>query len=354
MTRSRTPEYSFVLPVYNEEETLPEMHRRMAALLDRLDGPSEVVLVDDGSKDRSYALMRDIHRQDPRFKVLRLSRNFGHQIAISAGMDHVSGRATIIMDADLQDPPEVVLEMVDKWKQGYEVVYAVRETRAGESWFKLGTAKAFYRLLDRLSDIEIPHDVGDFRLIDRKALDAFRALRENNRYVRGMFSWIGFEQTAVRYARHPRFAGTTKYPLKKMLRFATDGILSFSTSPLRVVLTLGFLISAASFVAGLVALYLKLSGSYTVRGWTSLALLVTFIGGTQLIVLGILGEYIGRIHAEVKQRPLYLVRRSHGIADAADLPDLPEIEDRMDGMPGAAGAPDGTEGGEAAGEAPAG
>jgi polyisoprenyl-phosphate glycosyltransferase len=305
------PVYSIVIPVYNEEESLPELYLQLTALIDRLDGEAEVLLIDDGSSDDSCSIMVKISNHDPRFKVLELSRNFGHQIAITAGMDASSGQAVIIMDADLQDPPEVVLEMAAKWRDGYDVVYGVREERENETWFKRVTAALFYRLLRKLTDLNIPVDVGDFRLVDRKALDAFRSLREHNRYIRGMFSWIGFKQTGVRYRRLGRFAGTTKYPFKKMLKLALDGVLSFSVIPLRLALHFGLLMSALSFVAGLWALGARLWGT-VYPGWTSVVLLVTFLGGIQLALFGVLGEYIGRIYDEVRNRPIYLVRNAHG------------------------------------------
>lgn len=306
--------YSFVLPIYNEQETLPELYERMVTLIEQLDGPTEVILVDDGSRDASYALMMEIHQKDPRFKVIHFARNFGHQIAISAGMDLSDGEATIIMDADLQDPPEVVLQMIQKWKDGHEIVYAVRKEREGETAFKKATASVFYRLLRRMTEIDMPADAGDFRLVDRKALEAFRALRENSRYVRGMFSWIGFQQTSVEYVRAARYAGETKYPLRKMVQLAIDAVLSFSNKPLRLALNLGFIISGVSFLLGVWALASKMLGFYVVRGWTSTVVMISFIGGVQLIVLGILGEYIGRIYEEVKNRPLYVVRNLHGFS----------------------------------------
>lgn len=318
MTAPPLPRYSFVIPIYNEEETLPELHRRISELLARLDGDAEVILVDDGSRDRSYALMLGIHTTDPRFKVVHFARNFGHQIAISAGMDLARGDATIIMDADLQDPPEVVLKMVERWQEGYDIVYAVRDHREGESWLKLMTARLFYRVLRRLTEVEIPVDVGDFRLVDRRAMDAFRALRESSRYVRGMFSWIGFRQTGVHYARPGRYAGTTKYPFRKMIRLAVDGIISFSNLPLRAVLKLGFFVSVISFVAGIAAIIIKLSGAFAVPGWASLTVVVSFLGGVQLTVMGVMGEYVGRIYEEVKHRPLYVVRRAHGFVDSGE------------------------------------
>jgi glycosyltransferase involved in cell wall biosynthesis len=306
------PEYSLVVPIFNEEETFSELARRLTLLLDTLDGPGEVVLVDDGSSDRSYELMVAARETDPRFKVLRLSRNFGHQIAITAGMDVAAGNAVIVMDADLQDPPEVVLEMAARWREGFDVIYGVREERPGETRFKKATASAFYRLLRRISNIDVPLDVGDFRLVDRRALEAFKSMREANRYVRGMFSWIGFRQVGVSFQRDERFAGDTKYPLTKMLKFATDGVVSFSAAPLRLALNLGFAVSALSFAFGVVALISKLAGLYSIPGLASIAVFLSFLGGIQLLVLGLMGEYIARIHDEVKDRPLYLVRDTHG------------------------------------------
>lgn len=306
------PTYSFVLPVYNEEETLPELHKRMCVLLDQLDGPAEVILVDDGSRDHSYPLMVEIHGIDPRFKVVHFARNFGQQIALSAGMDLAAGEAVVLMDADLQDPPEVVLQMVAKWREGYDLVYAQRERRENETWFKKKTSQLFYRTLRYMTEVDVPLDTGDFRLVDRRALDAFRAMRERGRYVRGMFGWIGFKQTGVTYVRPGRFAGDTKYPLVKLIRLALDGIISFSNLPLRLVLQIGFLVSVVSFCAGITAIVIKLSGAYAVSGWASLVVFVSFIGGVQLTVLGVMGEYVGRIYEEVKHRPLYLVREMHG------------------------------------------
>jgi glycosyltransferase involved in cell wall biosynthesis len=307
------PEYSLVVPIFNEEETLSELVRRLTLLLDTLDGPAEVVLVDDGSNDRSYELMVAGRETDSRFKVLRLSRNFGHQIAITAGMDVAAGNAVIVMDADLQDPPEVVLEMAARWREGFDVIYGVREERAGDTRFKKATASVFYRFLRRISNIDVPLDVGDFRLVDRRALDAFKSMRETNRYVRGMFSWIGFRQIGVTFQRDERFAGDTKYPLTKMLKFATDGVVSFSAAPLRFALNLGFAVSALSFAFGVLALIFKLAGLYSIPGLASIAVFVAFLGGIQLLVLGLMGEYIARIHDEVKDRPLYLVRDTHGL-----------------------------------------
>ena len=322
------PEYSIVVPIYNEEETVSELVRRLQLLLDQLDGPAEVILVDDGSSDRSHELMLGAHETDSRIKVLRLSRNFGHQIAITAGMDLATGNAVIIMDADLQDPPEVVLEMTARWREGFDVIYGVREDRPGDSRFKRATAAAFYRLFRRLSETDVPLDAGDFRLVDRRALEGFKAMRETNRYVRGMFGWIGFHQVGVRFQRAERFAGDTKYPLTKMLKFATDGIVSFSTAPLRFALKLGFLVAGLSFIFGIVALVSKLAGLYSIPGLASIAVFVSFLGGIQLVVLGLMGEYIARIHDEVKDRPLYLVRDAHGLAPLTES--APRSRERLE------------------------
>jgi dolichol-phosphate mannosyltransferase len=314
------PVYSFVLPVCDEEETIPELVRRLESLFEQLDGDAEAILVDDGSTDSSFELMVAAREADPRFKLIRLSRNFGHQIAVTAGLDVASGDAVIVMDADLQDPPEVALDLAARWREGYDVVYAVREERAGEGRFKRAAAAAFYRLFRRVSDVDVPLDVGDFRLVDRRALDAFLSLRESNRYVRGMFSWIGFRQVGVPFSRDKRFAGETKYSLLKMVRFATDGIVSFSAYPLQLTLTLGFLVSAFSFVLGLVFLVSKFAGLYSVPGLASIAVFVAFLGGIQLLLLGVVGEYVARIHDEVKGRPLYVVSE---LENFAELPALP-------------------------------
>jgi polyisoprenyl-phosphate glycosyltransferase len=300
------PTYSIVIPILDEEDTLGELHRRVAAVLDQLDGPGEVVLVDDGSTDGSWALMQEVAAADERFRPLRLSRNFGHQIAITAGLDRARGDAVVIIDGDLQDPPELIVEMAARWREGYEVVYAHRTDRVGESRLKLRTASAYYRMLARLSDVEIPRDVGDFRLMDRIVVDAVSHMREHARYLRGMVAWVGYRQTAVDYTRDPRAAGETKFSMGRMLRFATDGVLSFSAAPLRLALRLGLLISMVSFAYGVVAVVLKVTGAFTVPGWTSLVVVTAFLGGIQLVVLGIMGEYVARIHEEVKGRPLYL------------------------------------------------
>jgi glycosyltransferase involved in cell wall biosynthesis len=315
------PEYSIVIPVYNEQEVLPALFERLARLLEELDGEGEVVLVDDGSQDGSVAPMLAMAARDVRFKVLQLSRNFGHQIAITAGLDFADGNAVVVMDADLQDPPETVLELARRWREGFDVVYAVRTQRTGENRFNLKTASAFYRLLRKLSDVDIPADVGDFRLVDKKALEAYKTMREDDRFVRGMFSWIGFKQTGVLYERDERYAGKTKYPLRRMLQFAIDGIVSFSNAPLRLALALGFAVSLLSFIYGFVAIVLRIAGAFTVPGWTSIIFVVSFLGGVQLIVLGVIGEYVGKAYKETKKRPLYIVSGWSGLDAARQLPD---------------------------------
>lgn len=306
------PVYSFVVPIYNEQQTLPELHRRLRETMDRLDGPAEAVLVNDGSRDGSYALLLDIAAHDERVRVVDLSRNFGHQIAVTAGIDHTRGEAVVVMDGDLQDPPEVALELAARWREGYDVVYGVREHREGETAFKRATAAGFYRLLRRMTPVDMPADAGDFRLVDRKAVEAFKTLRESNRYVRGMFSWVGFRQVGVPYKRDSRFAGTTKYPLRKMLKFAVDGLVSFSNVPLRLATAAGLVVSVLAVTGAVASIVLKVTGVSVVPGWTSIVVAMTFLSGVQLLVLGTIGAYIGRIYDEVKRRPLYLVRELHG------------------------------------------
>ena len=330
------PVYSIVVPLYNEKEIVEELFRRLHALLARLDGPGEVILVNDGSRDDSDSLLVDLHRRDERFKVVNLSRNFGHQIAITAGMDMACGKAIVIMDADLQDPPEVVLEMAARWREGFDLVYAVRQERAGESWFKRLSAWGFYRFLNRLTSVKVPADVGDFRLVDRKVLRAFNELREGNRCVRGMFAWVGFKQTAVYYSRAARFAGKTKYSLRKMFKFAMDGVVSFSITPLQIAASLG-LASLALGLAGAAWAALTALRGGTVPLWDVVVASVAWFTGVQLLVLGLLGEYVGRIYQEVLGRPLYIVRELHGIAMRSEpsrvvLPEsLAVDEDRLAG-----------------------
>ena len=312
------PTYSVVVPAHDEERVIEELAARLGAVMDRLDGDAEAILVDDGSGDRTHGRMLAVAAADPRFRVIRLSRNFGHQTALTAGLDYSSGDAVVVLDADLQDPPEVILELAARWREGFDVVYAVRDIREGETRLKRLTAAAFYRAFNRISEVKLPVDVGDFRLVDRRVLDVFVRMRESNRFVRGMFSWIGLRQTGVLYRREERFAGETKYPLRKMLRFAATGVISFSSAPLRAALNLGFLVSLVAFGLGIWSLVVKAAGLYNVPGWTSIVVVTSFIGGIQLIVLGVIGEYIGDIHVEVKRRPLYVV------SELENFPELPE------------------------------
>ena len=320
--------YSIVVPIFNEEAVLPVLLRRLDRLLTHeLDAPAEVIFVDDGSTDCSSIVLEAKARADARYRYIGLSRNFGHQIAITAGMDAASGDAVIVMDADLQDPPEVVVAMIGRWKDGYDVVNARRLTRAGDSAFKRWTASAFYRLLGRLSSIDIPNEVGDFRLLDRKVIEAFRTMPERDRFVRGMVAWLGFQQTEVSFHREPRAAGVTKYPLLKMLRLATSGVLGFSDVPLRLSIWLGFAVSGCAVLYGLYAIVLKLFTESTVAGWSSTIVVVSFLCGINMLMTGIVGLYIGRIHAEVKHRPLYVVGRRTGFDRAeAQTEGAPMIE----------------------------
>jgi len=299
---------SVIVPCFNEEEGITMCHERLTAVLSGITDAYEIVYVDDGSKDRTAAMLREFHRVDPRAVVLRLSRNFGHQPAVSAGLDAVRGQAVVIIDADLQDPPELIPAMLDLWRQGYQVVYGVRDSREGESGFKLWSAKMFYRIINSLSDVEIPLDTGDFRLIDQSVVEAFRRMPERHRLLRGMSSWIGFSQTGLRYERSARFAGKTKYPLGKMLGLALDGIVSFSTIPLRLVTILGFAAAMLAFLGIVYTLVVRLLTHSWVQGWAMSFIGMLFMSGAQMLCLGILGEYIGRIYTESKQRPLYLLR----------------------------------------------
>jgi dolichol-phosphate mannosyltransferase len=311
---------SIVVPCYNEDAVLEQLHPRLVGVLEQIEGTGfEIVYADDGSTDLTPNILRRLQESDSRVRVVSLSRNFGHQIAATAGLEHAEGAAVVIIDADLQDPPELIAEMVARWRDGYQVVYGLRASRAGETRFKQWTAKAFYRVINRLSETEIPLDVGDFRLLDRKVVDVLLAMPERDRFLRGMISWIGFKQIAVIYDRAPRRAGQSKYPLMKMLRFAMDSVISFSFAPLRLAIWLGFGAIAASFAGIVYALVIRLYTTDWVRGWTSIFTAVLFLGGIQLITLGVVGEYVGRIYAEVKLRPLYVVRDRLGfVSDAPE------------------------------------
>jgi polyisoprenyl-phosphate glycosyltransferase len=323
---------SVVVPCANEEEMLPETNRRLVALLGPMPLDFEVVYVDDGSTDSTPDLLRHLSAQDDRVRVVRLSRNFGHQVAITAGLAHASGDAVVVIDADLQDPPEVIGEFVKRWQQGYDVVYGIRTEREGEAAFKLWTAKAFYRFINLLSDTRIPLDVGDFRLMDRAVVQALLSMPERDRFVRGMVSWLGFSQVAVPYRRAARLAGSTKFPLIKMLRFAADGIVSFSVVPLRLATWLGLTSSALAILGILWALFTRFFAPGLVKGWTSIVIAVLFFGGVQLSCLGIIGEYVGRIYGESKHRPLYVVRETMGIRaeNLAATPNLRPVARRGD------------------------
>lgn len=304
MTR---PKISVVAPVFNEEETLPEFYRRVRAVMDGLGEPWELVLVDDGSTDGSFQICRELHEQDPHVRVVRFARNFGHQIAITAGMDYARGDAVVTIDSDLQDPPEVIPELVARWREGYHVVYGVRTEREGETWFKLFTARLFYRLIAALTDIRIPMEAGDFRLLDRKVVEDMRRLREHRRFIRGMTSWVGYRQVGVPYHRHACFAGQTKYPFRKMFRLALDAITGFSDVPLRLAWTFGVVLLLLGLVLGLVLLGLRLAGQAPLAGQGLMLTVAILLSGTQLLFLGILGEYLARIYDEVRNRPLYTV-----------------------------------------------
>lgn len=305
---------SVVVPCYNEQDVIGVTMPRLLAMADGLvDVQTELVFVDDGSRDQTLRLLKGWAARDARIKVLSFARNFGHQVAVTAGIEAATGDAVVLIDADLQDPPEVVPEMVAKWREGYDVVYGTRTERAGESAFKRATAKAFYRVMNRLSDIPIPLDTGDFRLMSRRVVDALRAMPERDRFVRGMVSWVGFRQVALPYRRAQRAAGVTKYPLAKMLRFALDGLLSFSTKPLQMAITLGVASSGVAFAGIVYALVVRLATDRWVEGWAALFIAIMFLGGVQLVTVGILGEYVGRIYNEVKRRPLYVIGETVGL-----------------------------------------
>ncbi|GFP74278.1 glycosyltransferase family 2 protein [Clostridium fungisolvens] len=299
---------SVVIPMYFEEEVAEECYNRMTEVMKNNNYNYELVFVNDGSTDRTMPILKGIAANDKNVKIIGFSRNFGHQTAVTAGMFNATGDAVVIIDADLQDPPELIVDMVNKWNEGYEVVYAKRRKREGETWFKLITAKYFYKFLASMSDIEIPKDTGDFRLIDRTVVEALRAMPERNRFVRGMVSWVGFNQTYIEYNRNERFAGTTKYPLKKMLKFASDGIVAFSSKPLKVVSLIGTITIFISFIMLIYSIIVKLFGYTTQPGWTSLMVVITLFSGVQLLSLGIIGEYIARIYDESKNRPLYIIK----------------------------------------------
>lgn len=302
--------YSIVVPAYNEQEVLAESYKRLTEVMEQTKENYEIIFINDGSRDRTYEIIELICKKDRHVKLINFSRNFGHQIAVTAGMEYSSGQAIVIIDADLQDPPHIILEMIKKWKEGYDVVYGQRLKREGETFFKKFTAKCFYRFLNKMTSMQIPVDTGDFRLIDRKVCDVMNQIHEKNRYVRGLVSWVGFKQTAVAYKRESRFAGETKYPLKKMLKLASDAILSFSYKPLRLAGLVGGTLSICSFIYLIVVIFQKLLTDTTQPGWASLFAIILFFNGVSLILHSITGEYVGRIYEETKNRPLYIVRET--------------------------------------------
>lgn len=304
--------YSIIIPIFNEEQILPELQRRVGQVASALDAPVEVILVDDGSTDQSFLTMKELHRQDGRIKALKLSRNFGHQVAITAGLEVAHGDAIILMDGDLQDPPELLPEMIARWKEGNDVVYTVKKSRKENSLKRLAF-KSFYRVLNALSSIRIPMDAGNFSLLDRKVVDILNSMPERNRYVSGLRAWAGFRQVAVYYDRDPRFAGKPQMSVRRLLHLALDGIFSFSNIPLRFATYLGLLTAFAAFVAGIWAIYARLFTDTAILGWASTIISILFVGGMTLFTLGIIGEYINRIYDEVKRRPLYVVQERVGL-----------------------------------------
>jgi polyisoprenyl-phosphate glycosyltransferase len=306
--------YSLIIPIYNEEETIPELYRRVSAIMDNLEDSVELILVNDGSRDRSLPLMRELHEIDPRVCYLSFARNFGHQAAVTAGLNFCRGEVIVVLDADLQDPPELIPTMIDRWRDGYQVVYAQRTKRKKEGWFKRFTAYIFYRLLKRLADVDIPADTGDFCLMDRRVVDVLNSMPEQNRYIRGLRAWIGFRQTAVKFERDPRFAGEVKYTFKKSLSLALNSLISFSKVPLRLSTYLGLFSALIALLMAFLVLYWRLQQPYSpVTGLATILIAVFFLGSVQLISIGILGEYIGRIYEEVKGRPAYTIAEVAGL-----------------------------------------
>ncbi|MBP1701452.1 MAG: putative glycosyltransferase [Chloroflexi bacterium] len=304
------PVFSVIAPIYNESGNISELYRRVSETMNAVGEEWEVIFVDDGSSDGSTDIIRQLAQNDPHVRPVIFARNFGHQVAVTAGLDFSRGQAVVMIDSDLQDPPEVIPDLIARWREGYEVVYAVRAEREGETWFKLFTAKLFYRVIYKITEVDIPLDTGDFRLIDRKVVNVLNQMREHHRFLRGMSVWVGFRQIGVPYKRAARFTGETKYPLRKMTRFASDAITSFSYFPLQLATYIGFLSAGISILAIPVVVILRLTGSQAFFGQATTLIAVLFLGGVQLISLGILGEYIGRLFEEAKGRPLYIVRES--------------------------------------------
>ncbi len=310
------PVYSIVAPIYNEEGNIDKLHKRISEVMGSTGETWELVCVNDGSRDRSLELLKAVAEKDERIKIINFARNFGHQLAVTAGLHHTSGQAVVVIDADLQDPPEVILEMIERWKSGYQVVYAVREQRKGESWFKLFTAKLFYRVIYRITDVDIPLDTGDFRLMDRKVVDALNAMPEHNRFIRGLTSWIGFKQTGVNYVREAREWGETKYPLKKMVRFAMDAVTGFSYFPLQIMVYVAFFLGLAAVLAIPVFAILRfIMGDAFFGGQATTIILLLLLSSFQLFFLFVMGQYVARIYDETRGRPLYIVAEKTNLDD---------------------------------------
>ena len=320
---SEHPRYSIVAPIYNEEGNIQKLYDRVSQVMDSTGESWELVTVNDGSRDKSFELLEALSRKDSRVKVVNFARNFGHQLAVTAGLQHTSGDAMVVIDADLQDPPELILDMIERWKAGYQVVYAVRQERKGESWFKLFTAKLFYRLIYRITDVDIPLDTGDFRLMDRKVIDALNSMPEHNRFIRGLTSWIGFKQTGITYVREAREWGETKYPLKKMVRFAMDAVTGFSYFPLQVMVYVAFGLGVlAIFAIPIIAILRLILGFQFLGGQVTMIVIMLLVGAFQLFFLFILGQYVARIYDETRGRPLYIVAEKVGF----DAPKTPSPE----------------------------
>lgn len=317
------PKISVVVPCYNEEKSLPELYRRLSQVLLATDFNWEILLINDGSKDRTFEVMRDLYQRHPdHIRAIQFARNFGHQIAVTAGMQHADGDVVVLIDADLQDPPELIHEMLERWREGYDVVYAIRKNRAGESAFKKATANLFYRMMDRITEIKIPLDTGDFRLMDRRVVDAVNSMGEHHRFLRGMVTWVGYRQLGIEYEREARFAGESSYPFFKMLRFAWDGVTGFSSFPLQLATYLGFAIALLSVMMIVVVVLLRLlSQVEPLKGQATTLVMVLFLGGVQLVTLGIIGEYLGRIYNEVRNRPLYIIGEKLGFDDTQKVRD---------------------------------
>lgn len=323
----RPPLLSVVIPIYNEEKTIPELTRRLGVLQERMSREHffrkddlEILFVNDGSRDGSFSVLRRFCSETPGYKLVNLSRNCGHQTAITAGIDVASGEAVAVMDGDLQDPPEFVSDLYAKLREGYDVVYAQRKKRPGESWFKLLTAHVFYRILKKITRFDIPIDTGDFRIMSRRVTDVLCSMREQHRYIRGLISWIGFRQTGLEYEREERFEGTTKFSVGKMLKFALDGITSFSSAPLKLSSYLGFVTAFCGALYALYVIYLRVFTSETITGWSSMMIVVLILGGTQLLALGMIGEYLSRVNDESKNRPLYVIENVYEVRSKTSKP----------------------------------